>query len=601
MKILTIDFETYYDKEFSLSKVTTEEYVRDARFQVIGVGVKQNDEEAVWFSGTHDEIKGFLKQYDWADSVAVAHNAMFDAAILSWTFGIFPKMWADTLSLARALDGLEVSGSLKAACERHGLGVKGTEVVNALALRRQDFDAEQLARYGEYCRNDCDLTWALLNVYVDKVSALELQVISLTIKMFSEPLLELDLPLLEQHLMDVKHRKEMLLQACESEPEILQSNPKFAEVLISLGVAPPLKTSLTTGKETFAFAKSDEGLKALLEHDDERVQALVAARLGTKSTLEETRTERFIGIAKRGSLPVPLKYYAAHTGRWGGTDKLNLQNLPSREQNTLKNAILPPPGHVIIDCDSSQIEARVLAWLAGQDDLVQAFANKEDVYKIMASKIYNKPVTEISKDERFMGKTVVLGCGYGLGAAKFQSSLKTAKVDLPLEECQGIINTYRETYYAIPALWKQAQRCLDAIQAGQTAPIGVCPDALFLSSDGFVLPSGYSLRYPELERDTDNQYSYKTRNGKVKIYGGKVVENVTQAIARCVIAEQMVRISKKYRPALTVHDAIAIVVPLAEAEGAQQWIEKCMSTPPSWAAGLPLACESGIGDNYGEC
>jgi hypothetical protein len=601
MKILTIDFETYYDRDFSLTKLTTEEYIRDSRFEVIGVGVKVNDGEAVWFSGTREEIRGFLRQYDWADVIAIAHNAMFDAAILSWIFDIRPYMWVDTLSLARAVDGLEVSGSLKAAAERYGLGVKGTEVVNALALRRQDFHPEQLARYGEYCKNDCDLTRDLLDVYIDKVSRLELQVIDLTIKMFSEPLLELDLPLLEQHLMDVKQRKDMLLQACESEPELLNSNPKFAEVLMSLGVTPPMKTSLTTGKEAFAFAKTDEGLKELLEHPDERVQALVAARLGTKSTLEESRTERFIGIAKRGSLPVPLKYYAAHTGRWGGTDKLNLQNLPSRGQNTLKNAILPPPGHVIIDCDSSQIEARVLAWLAGQDDLVQAFANKEDVYKIMASKIYNKSVGEISKDERFMGKTVVLGCGYGLGAAKFQASLKTAKVDLSLEECQGIINTYRETYTRIPALWRQAQRCLDAMQAGQTAPIGVCPDALFLNKYGFVLPSGYLLRYPELERDTENQYSYKTRNGRVKIYGGKVVENVTQAIARCVIAEQMVRISKKYRPALTVHDAIAIVVPLAEAEGAQQWIEKCMSTPPAWATGLPLACESGIGDNYGEC
>lgn len=601
MKILTVDFETYYDKEFSLSKMTTEEYIRDARFQVIGVGVKENDEEAVWFSGTHDEIKAHLLQYDWADSVAVAHNAMFDAAILSWTFGIFPKMWADTLSLARALDGLEVSGSLKAACERHGLGVKGTEVVNALALRRQDFDAEQLARYGEYCRNDCDLTWALLNVYIDKVSALELQVISLTIKMFSEPLLELDLPLLEQHLMDVKHRKEMLLQACKSEPEILQSNPKFAEVLISLGVAPPLKTSLTTGKETFAFAKSDEGLKALLEHDDERVQALVAARLGTKSTLEETRTERFIGIAKRGSLPVPLKYYAAHTGRWGGTDKLNLQNLPSRGQNTLKNAILPPPGYVIIDCDSSQIEARVLAWLAGQDDLVQAFANREDVYKIMASKIYNKPIDKITKEQRFLGKTVVLGCGYGLGAAKFQSSLKTSGVSLELEECQNIINVYRETYFAIPALWKQGQRCLEAMLSNQTFPIGVRPEALHLGAGGFALPSGYVLGYEDLQKDSEGQFSYKTRNGRVKIYGGKVIENVTQAIARCVIAEQMVNISYEYRPVLTVHDAIAIVVPIAEAERAQGFIERCFRETPVWAEGLPLACESGIGKNYGEC
>lgn len=601
MKILTIDFETYYDKEFSLTKLTTEEYIRDERFQVIGVGVKENDEEAQWFSGTHEEIKEFLQQYDWAESVAVAHNAMFDAAILSWQFGIRPHMWCDTLSLARAIDGLEVSGSLKAASERHGLGAKGDEVINALGKRRGDFAPEELLRYGEYCRNDCDLTRKLLDIYIIHVSPIELEVINLTIKMFSEPVLELNLPLLEQHLEEVRERKHELLQACEADPETLNSNPKFAELLRALGVEPPMKISLATGKETYAFAKTDEGLKALLDHENELVQAVVAARLGTRSTLEETRTERFIDIAKRGSLPVPLRYYAAHTGRWGGADKLNLQNLPSRGDSTLKSAIIPPKGHVIIDCDSSQIEARVLAWLAGQDDLVQAFADKQDVYKIMASKIYNKPIDKITKEQRFLGKTVVLGCGYGLGAAKFQSSLKTSGVSLELEECQNIINVYRETYFAIPALWKQGQRCLGAMLEGRTSPIGVRPEALHLGAGGFALPSGYVLGYEDLQKDSEGQFSYKTRNGRVKIYGGKVIENVVQAIARCVIAEQMVNISYEYRPVLTVHDAIAIVVPIAEAERAQGFIERCFRETPVWAEGLPLACESGIGKNYGEC
>jgi DNA polymerase len=434
-----------------------------------------------------------------------------------------------------------------------------------------------------------------------KASALELRVIDLTIKMFSEPVLELDLPLLEQHLEEVRDRKDALFAACEGTPKVLNSNPMFADLLRGLGVEPPMKISPATGRETYAFAKTDEGLKELLEHEDERVQAVVAARLGTKSTLEETRTERFIEIAKRGSLPVPLRYYAAHTGRWGGSDKLNLQNLPSRGSNTLKSAITAPPGYVIIDCDSSQIEARVLAWLSGQDDLVQAFANREDVYKIMASKIYNKEIQEITKEERFLGKTVVLGCGYGLGAAKFQASLKTSGVSLELEECQNIITTYRTAYSAIPALWRQGQKCLEAMLEGKTAPIGVRPDALYLDEGGFVLPSGYKLGYADLRKDEEGQFSYKTRNSRVKIYGGKVVENVSQAIARCVIAEQMVWISDEYRPVLTVHDAIAIVAPKEKAARAQKYVEKCMSTPPEWAAGLPLACESGIGANYGEC
>ena len=599
MKIITIDFETRYDQQYSLSKITTEEYIRHEMFETIGVGIKVNDGRSEWFSGTHQQTQDYLSSIDWSDAIAVAHNAVFDAGILSWRFDIHPLVWCDTLSLARAIDGLHVSASLKACAERHNLGAKGTEVVNALGKRRQDFSAEELARYGEYCKNDCDLTWGLLNVYLPCVSGTELRVIDLTIKMFSEPVLELDLPLLEQHLEAVRERKAELFAACEADSEILNSNPKFADLLRSLGVEPPMKISLTTGKETYAFAKTDEGLKELLEHEDERVQAVVAARLGTKSTLEETRTERFIGIAKRGALPVPLSYYAAHTGRWGGSDKLNLQNLP--RGGKIKESLLPPPGHVIIDCDSSQIEARVLAWLAGQDDLVQAFADKQDVYKIMASKIFHKPVDEISKDERFLGKTVVLGCGYGLGAKKFQASLRTAGVSMELEECQRIITTYREAYPAIPALWKQGQRCLEAMLVCQTAPIGVRPDALYLGQHGFVLPSGYRLGYADLQKDSEGQFSYKARNGRTKIYGGKVIENVVQALARCVIAEQMVKISERYRPVLTVHDAIAIVAPVADAEAAQAFVEGCFNSPPEWAKGLPLACESGIGDNYGQC
>lgn len=529
MKLITIDFETRYDREYSLSKMTTEEYIRDERFETIGVGIKVNAEDAEWFSGSHDETKSHLLTYDWSDAIAVAHNAVFDAGILSWRFGIRPYMWVDTLSLARAIDGLEVSGSLKACAERYKLGAKGDEVVNALGKRREDFTPEDLYRYGIYCRNDCDLTWELLRVYLAKTSPTELRVVDLTIRMFSEPVLELDLPLLEQHLGEVRERKYELLQACEADPETLNSNPKFAELLRTLGVEPPTKTSLTTGKETFAFAKTDEGLKELLDHENELVQAVVAARLGTKSTLEETRTERFIEIAKRGSLPVPLRYFAAHTGRWGGADKLNLQNLPRKGK--LKQAIIAPAGHVIIDCDSSQIEARVLAWVAGQHDLVRAFADREDVYKIMASKIYRKPVDEISDRERFVGKTTILGCGYGMGGSKFRAQLKTFGVELELEECKSIITTYRDSYPSIPALWKQAWNCLNAVLEGRTSPFGVQPQAVYVGQGGFRLPSGYVLGYADLQKSQDQQigdsgwwqgqFSYQTRNGRVKIYGGR--------------------------------------------------------------------------------
>jgi DNA polymerase I-like protein with 3'-5' exonuclease and polymerase domains len=599
VNIITLDFETYYAVDFSLTRLTTEEYVRDDRFEVIGVAVQVNDDEPVWKSGTHEEIELWLEQFDWSDSFALAHNAMFDSAILSWVFGIKPMAWLDTLSMARASDGLDAGNSLAKLAQRYNLGTKGTEVVDAKGKRRVDFMPVDLLQYGEYCRNDVKLTYDLFNVLVERFNTKELKLISLTIKMFSEPTLCLDTPLLEQHLMQVKARKERLLDACVADKDTLMSNPKLAELLISLGVEPPMKESPANGKQTYAFAKNDEGFKELAEHPDERVQAIVAARLGTKSTLEETRTERFISISKRGLMPVPLRYYAAHTGRWGGDDKLNLQNLPRK--SLLKNAITAPQGFVLIDADSSQIEARTVAWLSGQNDLVTAFEDKEDVYKIMASSIYGKAQEEITSGERFVGKTTILGAGYGMGATKFGIQLKTFNVEIDDAEASRIIQVYRSTYPYIPRLWKEANSALDALRAKQTAQVGCQPQALTLTENGFLLPSGLYLNYPDLQKDQDEQYSYASRRGRIKIYGGKVVENLCQALARCIIGEQMLRIAKRYKVVLTVHDAVMCVVPEAEAKEALSYVNECMRWRPSWAETLPLACELGMGVNYDEC
>lgn len=608
MKILTIDFETYYDREFSLSKMTTEEYVRSPSFEVIGVSVAVDDGEPVWFSGDAIAIYQFLKEFQWEENLALAHNAPFDGAILTWVFGIKPKGWLDTLSMARALHGTEVGGSLKVLAEHYGIGEKGTEVENALGKRRSDFTAEALARYGEYCKNDVSLTYKLFMNMAQGFPGAELRLIDLTVRMFSDPVLRLDKKVLETHLAQVKSKKEALLEAAESDKEVLMSNPKFADLLRIYGVSPPMKVSPANGKQTYAFSKSDEGFRALLEHDNPGVQALVSARLGVRSTIEESRTERFLGISERGPLPVPLRYYAAHTGRWGGDDKLNLQNLP--RTSLLKYAILAPDGHYIIDSDSSQIEARTLAWLAGQDDLVQAFNDGEDVYKIMASAIYGKGIESITKDERFVGKTTILGAGYGMGAAKFQLQLGNFGVELELDETKRVIDTYRRTYPMIPQLWKQAGEILDAIIADQYTELGRDGILKIEGRNGIRLPNGLYLKYPNLRihqnpEDGKTEYVYDTKKGRAvipnRIYGGKVVENVCQALARIVIGDQMLKIAERYRVVMTVHDAVAAVVPKDDVAIAQSYVEVCMRTRPEWALDLPLNCESGYGKSYGDC
>jgi DNA polymerase len=413
--------------------------------------------------------------------------------------------------------------------------------------------------------------------------------------------------LLDRHILlnildSAKKAKASLLEAAGYSREDLMSNDRLANVLREHAVNPPTKISPTTGKETYAFAKNDEEFLELQEHPSIAVQTIVTARLGVKSTLTETRTERLLGIASRGKLPVPLRYYAAHTGRWGGDDKLNLQNLP--RGSTLKHAIMAPPGYVIIDSDSSQIEARTLAWLAEQNDLVSAFEKGEDVYSIMASAIYSKPVEDITKDERFVGKTTILGSGYGMGAAKFQKQLQNFSVAIELNEAKRIIDTYRTTYDWIPNLWNQANRALDAMYADMSEQLGRVGVLQVEGRKGIRLPNGLYLKYPNL-RKTNDGYVYDTKKGKAmiptKIYGGKLVENVCQALARIIIGEQMLIIAKKYRVVMTVHDAIACVVPKSEAETAKEFVEICMRLRPDWALDLPLNCEAGYGVTYGSC
>ena len=335
-------------------------------------------------------------------------------------------------------------------------------------------------------------------------------------------------------------------------------------------------------------------------------------RLGTKSTIEESRIARFIDIGARnkGLLPIPLKYYGAHTGRWAGSDKVNFQNLPSRDKKkkALKNAVVAPEGHVVINCDSSQIEARVLAWLAGQDELVEAFAQGKDVYSIFASKIYEREISKANPVERFVGKTCILGLGYGTGALKLQHTLKTQPpgADLTEEQCKDIVSLYRETNDKIIELWRDGDEVIaDLASWGNTKPYYYGKhNCLYISKEGVRLPNGLYIRYPELYLNTDedkSRYMYKSRKGPVSMWGGSLVENVVQALARIIVGEQMLKINERYRVVLTVHDAAVIVVKKEELDAAMEYIIDVMSTPPDWAKGLPVACEAKHGESYGDC
>jgi DNA polymerase len=615
--LITIDFETYYDKEYGLKKFTTEQYIRDEKFEVIGVAVKDKG-VTKWFTGTHAETKAFLDSYNMQEHFVLGHNMRFDAAILSWIFDIHPKGLFDTMSMAQIIHGLTESVSLANLSKLYQLGEKGTEVLDALGKRRLDFTHNDLAKYGSYCINDVELTYELFTELKDKFTAPEMKLIDLTIRMFTEPKLELNKGLLLRHLHEVKEAKEKLMatvcveaigldvgkEKTSADKENLMSNPKFAELLRQQGVNPPTKISPTTGKETYAFAKTDEEFKALLEHPSPYVQALAAARLGNKSTIEETRTENFIQIANRGKLPVPLKYAGAVVShRWSGVDGINLQNLPRTSE--LRRAICAPKGYKIVASDLSNIELRLAYWFAGSKKKIQLIKDGVDLYKQSASEITGTPYNEVNKDLRYIFKVVNLSGIYGVGAQKMHSILKQGGVEKELYEVANIVKAYRMANAELVAAWHAAGVLLDNIRAGKVFCIGNNGVITSVPHEGMMKPNGMMLGLPNLRKlrtERGESWVYDKLMGRTivpeYIHPAKTFQRCIQSLARDIIAEHMIQVSKRYPVVMTVHDELVMLCKDEEVDECKAYVEKCMTTAPHWCSDLPLDCEVGVGDNY---
>lgn len=335
MDIITADFETYFDREYSLSKMTTEAYIRDPRFEPLILTLMVNDSSVYYATG--DDIAHMLDAVGLEDKAFCSHNAAFDAAILSFHYGIKPKLILDTLSMARPKHAMTTGCSLAALAKAYGLEDKGTEVMSALGKHRSEFSDAQWDAYVEYCKKDTRLCRELFKILGKGFPLSELQLIDTTIRMYTEPMVRLNRPLLQRHYEEELERKKNLVSMMhlpegtteEDAKAIIMSNDKFADYLSSLGVEPPTKISARTGKQAWAFSKTDQDFKALLEHPDEKVVSAVEARLGVKTTIEETRTARLLDAETRGALPLMLNYYGAHTGRFcltGDTHILVLRN-----------------------------------------------------------------------------------------------------------------------------------------------------------------------------------------------------------------------------------------------------------------------------------
>lgn len=649
-RIIAVDFETRWDsKDYTLSKMTTEEYIRDVRFKAFGCCFHEygSDDPIVWVGGR--DLPEYVDGVDWSRTAVLAHNAQFDVSILCWRYGIAPAFIFDTLSMARALRGVEVGNSLAKLAGDFGLSEKGRAVHNTNGLIELPPDVEfELA---EYCKHDVFLCEEIFERLIPGYPAKELRLIDMTLKMYTNAMLELDREMLIKALSEEGEKREGLLKKLDVEETALASNDKFAQVLALMGVTPPTKISKTTGKEAFAFAKNDALFQAMLNGEREDVALLCEARLRVKSTTERTRAQRFLDISGRGPLPVPLSYYGAATGRWTAAkgSAINMQNL--KRGSFLRKAIMAPVGHQLVVGDLSQIEPRVLAWFADYEDMLDIFRSGSDAYAAFGSQMFNIPglSKESHPDLRQSAKSALLGAGYGLGWASFAAQLLVGFLGAPpirydkafakklgvnaayierfigwddnvkklqeiphtcsdhelLTHCvaaKKIIDIYRETAHPVVSFWDMCSSLLEKSLYGGEEVVYKC---VTFRKEEIVLPSGMTLKYPNLRREVDKET--KQSNwvyGEVgvkptKLYAGKITNNIVQGTARVVMTDGMLRVHKRYPVVGTVHDELLCVVPDDEVEEAKEWVLEQMIAVPSYMQGIPLNSEVGAHRRYG--
>lgn len=629
-QIVTLDFETYYASDYTLSgkSMNMSEYIRDPRFHAHGVAIKIGDQRTKWYTGKNIYLA--IKAIDWKHSALLCHNTAFDGFILSHWYDVVAGFYLDTLSMSRAVHGHHLRHDLDSLAKRHGLAGKvlGSALVNTKGKPQLTPDEEK--RLGAYAINDADDTWQVFQALYGHFPDNELRLVDLTLRMFCDPKLLVDIHRVQAELDLEIGAKAAALKASGADPSDLMSNLKFAELLKKAGAKLPMKISPTTQKSTFAFAKSDLDFQELTKSSNPKVAALCAARLKVKSTIGETRAVRFLEAGKDGMrLPVLLNYFGAHTGRWSGGNKLNLQNLPRGGE--LRRAILAAMGYAIVVADSSQIEARVLAWLADEEWLVDAFRAGRDIYSEFASEIYGRHVDRkrpaknekgqfLNKEgkvvtrkedahfpdflEGFVGKVSILGLGYGMGAMKFDLTLRQGTmgppVALPDDMPAEIVQLYRRRNPKIVALWRKMDYIIFCMATGIEGTLG----PITYGKEYIRLPNGMFLHYPDLRGTYDDRgrltdVSYATLRGRTKLYGGLLTENVVQALARIVVADQMLEIYDCGYPIATMsHDEVVALAKKQHAERCFKQMLEIMHTPPAWAPDLPIAAEGGWAENY---
>jgi DNA polymerase len=617
MRFVVADWETYFDsKSYTLSKMTTESYVRDPRFAAHGVAIKWGpDHAARWYD--ERQARQVLADEDWSDVMMIHHHAQFDSLIESYHYNVHPKMIGCTLSMARMILGNHLSVSLDSVRKHYGMPAKRTPYHLFGGKHWHELAEQERASIADGACDEAESIWKIFGLLMREFPASELEVIDITVRMFTEPVLQADIPLLRKVWEDEDRRKVALRSAIAVTESELQSADKFCQLLEAAGVEPVYKTG--KNGDIPALAKTDDFMRELLESEDEYVRALAEARIGAKSTLLQSRAEYLGHMAARGALCMYLRYCGAHTTRWSGGDGGNPQNY--KRGSALRRAVCAPDGYQLLVIDLAQTECRILNFLAGQKDVIERFRAGHDPYVGNASIFYGREITRADEAERGTGKQLELSCGFGCGGPKFKRTAALGiygpPVSLSDEAAQRAVDLYRSTHRAVLGYWREAGNQLSWINGGLEKQWG----PLRIAAKKVWLPNGTRINYDTLEwyvpNDDDINYALqtgndyvandgragwrlKTRQGWSKMYDAKLVEHVVQALARVQMSDAMLRLNRAgFRPVMTSHDDVAVLIKDDEhVDETVQFCTELVKQEPAWLPGLPLDAEASVGQRY---
>ena len=614
---LVIDFETYWEKGYSLKKMSIPEYVHDPRFRVYGAGVYSDTGITDFILGR--DVKSWVERNVDArnnDVTLIGHNLGFDYYILHNIYSISFRTLHCTRSMSYNVLGRRSSGGVAADLGSLGryLRLRTTKTVMPTPAEMTGLLAEQaMAEMGRYSQYDARLCYEVYQSLLPRVSApeLEMPLISHTLKMFCERGVWIDKERLhELRRSATTNVRDILHRANVTRPEVseVKSFCKLLEKELTHGV--PEKEGKNGSIP--ALAKTDPFVDEAAKKPG-RVGDLCRARLAVKSsdqTLARLQTlEKIFHLA--GKVPVELKYYGAHTGRWSGTGGINFQNF--KRGGGLRELLLPSgPGGSFVIADYSQIETRVLAVLTDEFSLLDLFYSGEDVYSDFAEKVFHTPVSKTSDDPRqkslrLIGKGCILGLGYGMAGKKLLTTFEkdpaskalVTSGEITATLCEGLVEKYRDTYSSIPEYWGKTERDFRKAMRGSSS-------GMFSPRDGSVcctLPSSRTIVYHN-PREVEERWGgsrglvFGPGDGE-NIYGGRLVENIVQAVARDILGEAILALDGVYPIVFHTHDEVVINNQgkvLDDFHEAQ--IRRHLQSPPKWMDSIPLEVDIKVSERY---